>query len=48
MYMHGLLFQKAEDDTKASWDDRSELCLLKVGHFGELYFYSFICFVIIN
>lgn len=44
MYVHGLLFQKAEDDTRASWDDRSELCLLKVGHFGEictLVFYLF-------
>jgi hypothetical protein len=36
MYVHGLLFQKAEDDTRASWDDRSELCLLKVGNFGEI------------
>lgn len=34
MYINGLLFQKAEDDSKASWDDRSELCLLKVGYFG--------------
>lgn len=30
-----LMFQKEADDTKASWDGRSELCLLKVGHFGE-------------
>jgi hypothetical protein len=36
MYVHGLLFQKAEDDTSASWDDRSELCLLKVRYFGEI------------
>lgn len=34
MYINGLLFQKAEDDSKTSWDDRSELCLLKVGYFG--------------
>lgn len=33
--MHALLFQKAEDDSKASWDDRSELCSLKVGTLRE-------------
>lgn len=35
--MSASLLQKAED-TKLCWDDRSDLCLLKVGHLGRFLF----------
>lgn len=42
--MYVLLFQKAEDNTKTCWDDRSELCSLKVSQGRELYFVLVTCF----
>lgn len=34
-------FQKSGDSKNASWDDKSELCLLKVGQFGEMFVFVY-------
>ena len=36
--MHTSLFQKEEDQTRASWDDKSDLCMLKVGRKNSLFY----------
>lgn len=37
MHLLAVCFQKAEGGTKTSWNERSELCLLKVDNFWETF-----------